>query len=86
MTYSNIEIDSMKNDFRKMFESNGKITIDVEGIRAMSPSFAYECFGQLYESKEKLEQLLGNIEMKNDNLNFIEKIDKAIRRRIMVLS
>lgn len=86
MLSSNSNIIEIKREFQKTFEESGKVLIDFSDIRSMSPSFAYECFGQIYDTKEKLEKFLASLVMVNDNRNLGDKIIKAIQRRIMVLS
>lgn len=86
MLSSNCDIESMRSDLKKSFEASGKVVIDFTGVRSVSPSFAYECFGKMYDTKDNLEKLLGNIEVRNDERNLFQKVEKAIQRRIMVLS
>lgn len=86
MLSSNIDIEKIQENFKNQFEKEGKIILDFKNIRAISPSFAYKCFGKMYETKPQLEKLLNNIEVINDGKNFYSKIKKAIERRLMVLS
>ena len=83
---SSSNIDLIRQELREQFEKNETIVLDFEGVRAISPSFAYECFGQIYSEKKRLELILSKIHVVNDNLNLYEKIKKAVQRRIIVLS
>ena len=82
----NRSLDEIRSSLRKRFDENKDFTINLKGIRAISPSFAYQCFGCLYEDKKDLETLLDRMDVQNDVFNFKDKIQGAIRRRIAVLS
>ena len=81
-----LDLNKIRSALKKQFDEDQNFTIDLSGVRAVSPSFAYQCFGRLYDKKSELEKLLDRIDIVNDNFNFKDKIIKAIRRRIMVLS
>ena len=82
----NLELDKIKESLREQFDVKNDFTVDLSGVRSISPSFAYRCFGRLYEEKEDLEKLLEKIKFKNDRHNFEKKIVDAIKRRIFILS
>ena len=84
-TLSDHSIEAIKNDLKTIFDAEGTILLDFEGIRAMSPSFAYNCFGKMYDSKDELENFLNNVEVSNDSRNIYRKIEEAVQRRIMFL-
>ena len=81
-----LNLNKIKNALRKQFDEDKNFTIDLNGVRAISPSFAYQCFGRLYDDKKDLEKLINRINVLNDSHNFKDKIIDAIRRRIIVLS
>ena len=74
------------DDLKKQLEANGGIIIlDFQGLRALSPSFAYNCFGKVYDTPEGLEKLLSNIQARNDERNLFQRVTSAVQRRIGVL-
>ncbi len=86
MTSGNLDINKIQNNIRNQFLKDGIIKLNFKDIRAISPSFAYKCFGHVFNQKKDLENLLNKLEFENDNFNFENKIKKAIKRRISVLS
>ena len=79
-------LERTKLSLKKQFDEEKNFTIDLKKIRSVSPSFAYNCFGRLYDNKRDLEKLLDKIQVVNDKCNFKEKITNGIRRRIKILS
>ena len=79
-------LEKTKLSLRRQFDEEKNFTLDLGKIRSISPSFAYNCFGRLYDDKGDLERLLDKIQVINDKYNFKEKIANGIRRRIKILS
>lgn len=77
--------DTIKTRLLSYLEKYESIEIDMTDVRSVSPSFAYESFGQLYETPEKLEKLKSRLKFLNDKLNLQSSIWKAIDRRQKVL-
>ena len=80
------DLEKTRHSLREQFDKEKDFTIDLKKIRSISPSFAYNCFGRLYDNKGDLEKLLDKIQVVNDRHNFKEKIATSIRRRIKILS
>ena len=48
------------DDLKKQFEACGDtIVLDFQGLRALSPSFAYNCFGKVYDTPEGTRKIVG---------------------------
>ena len=80
------DLEKTKLSLREQFDKEKDFIIDLKEIRSISPSFAYNCFGRLYDDKGDLERLLDKIQVVNDKHNFKAKIVNGIRRRIKILS
>lgn len=61
MPSSDLNLDRIKRALRKQFDEDQNFTIDLKGVRTISPSFAYQCFGRLYDDKKDLEKLIDRI-------------------------
>ncbi len=59
------------------------VTIDLSNMRSLSPSFAYEAIGKLFD--EFGTQLLNRLHFVNDPLDLQSRIIDAVKRRENIL-
>jgi len=62
----------------KLLQENDSVEIDMQAIKSLSPSFAYEAVGKLYGVFG--EQVKNKLTFKNDVLNLKDRIIKALER------
>ena len=67
----------------KVLEREGKISMDLEGVESLSPSFAYEAFGKLVDRFGP--SIESKIYFENDPFRLSTRIKEAIERRKRVV-
>ena len=72
----------IKTHLLNLLKERDKVVIDMISMKSLSPSFAYEAFGKLFdEFGDSIKKRLFFI---NDNLKLQERIKKAIDRRSLL--
>lgn len=69
----------VRERIKSLLSGSDIVKVDMLGVKSLSPSFAYNAFGHLYDTfKDKTESLL---EFENDESQLSDRIYKAISRR-----
>jgi hypothetical protein len=77
------DADSVRGALKEHLSKYSCIIIDLSNTRSLSPSFAYNVFGKLYDDLK--EDFDTRVRFINDNRSLKVRIDDAILRRIQVL-
>lgn len=68
----------------RYFKTYQTVEIDLSSVMTLTPSFAYEAFGYLYD--ELRDDAVNRLSLKNDTHSLGHRITDAIKRRRMVLT
>ena len=72
----------IKTHFLNLLKEQDNVTIDMVSMKSLSPSFAYEAFGKLFD--EFGDSIKKRLVFINDKLKLQERILKAIERRALM--
>jgi len=74
--------EKIKAHFLNLLKERDSIVIDMVSMKSLSPSFAYEAFGKLFD--EFGDSIKRRLIFVNDKLKLQERIKKAIERRALM--
>ncbi|XGC81061.1 STAS-like domain-containing protein [Bdellovibrio bacteriovorus] len=74
---------AVKEMLKSALEKDAEVTLDMSNMRSLSPSFAYEAFGKLYDIFG--DSINSRLKFVNDERNLQERIYSALNRRKEVL-
>lgn len=78
-----LSAERVRESIRTLLHKSDVVTINMCGVKSLSPSFAYNAFGHLYDTfKDQTKNLL---KFENDEYNLSDRIYKAIDRRKFVV-
>ena len=75
--------ETVREQVKSALAANGPVEVDLANMRSLSPSFAYEAFGKLYDDFG--DQVAERLVFKNDPRGLHTRILNALLRRREIL-